>query len=147
MSFIASAFAQDAAAAAAQQPSALAGIMPILLILVVFYFLLIRPQQAKYKQHLAMVTAVAKGDTVVTSGGIVGKVTKVDAENDMLHVEIASGIEVKVIRSTISAMLDADGKPINLNAVAAKADEKKAPAKAKKTPAKKAPAKKADKAA
>lgn len=116
MSLISSAFAQEVATTAAAtgvgEPSALAGFMPIFLILIVFYFLLIRPQQKKYKEHLAVVTSIGKGDTIVTSGGIVGKVTKVDAaEVNHLFVEIADGVEVKVIRHTISAVIDSKNKP------------------------------------
>lgn len=75
------------------------------LIFVIFYFLIIRPQQKKYKQHMAMVSAVERGDKVVTAGGIVGKVTKLDADNGHLAVEIASGVEVKVVASTISNVI------------------------------------------
>lgn len=108
MPFISPAFAQDAAstAAAMGEPSMLGGLLPILLIFVVFYFLLIRPQQKKYKQHQAMVNAVAKGDKIVTSGGVIGTVTKVEAENDIVHVEVAEGVKVKVVRSTIASVLN-----------------------------------------
>lgn len=126
MSLISSAFAQEVAttAAATGEPNVLAGFMPIFLILIVFYFLLIRPQQKKYKDHLAVVTAIGKGDTIVTSGGIVGKVTKVDTDPQALFVEIADGVEVKVIRHTVSAVIDSKNKP-----------EPKTPAKKEKTPA------------
>jgi len=103
MLFISDAFA--AAPAATAEPSALAGLMPILLIGVVFYFFIIRPQSKKYKDHVAMVNSVAKGDKIVTSGGVIGVVSKVDAEKDMLHVEIADGVKVKVVRSTIASVL------------------------------------------
>ena len=72
---------------------------PFILIFVVFYFLLIRPQQQKVKQHREMVENLRKGDEVVTQGGIIGKVTRLtDAE---ASVEVASGVRVKVIKSTI----------------------------------------------
>jgi preprotein translocase subunit YajC len=87
------------------EPSQLAGLMPIILIAVVFYFLIIRPQQKKYKAHVAMVSAIAKGDRIVTSGGMIGTVTKVEAENDTLQVEIAEGVKVKIIRSTVASVL------------------------------------------
>jgi preprotein translocase subunit YajC len=64
------------------------------------YFLMIRPQQKRLKDHQAMVAAVRRGDTVVTSGGIIGKVTKVDDQE--LQVEIAEGVKIKVVRSTVS---------------------------------------------
>ncbi len=73
---------------------------PFILIIVVFYFLLIRPQQNRMKAHREMVEALRKGDEVVTSGGLIGKVTKV-ADNEAT-VEISEGVRVKVIKSTIS---------------------------------------------
>ena len=75
------------------------------LIFLIFYFLLIRPQQKKMKQHRAMVEALRRGDQVVTSGGIVGKVSKVQ-EDGMVEVEIADGVKVKVVRHTISQVLN-----------------------------------------
>ncbi|MBM3618853.1 MAG: preprotein translocase subunit YajC [Alphaproteobacteria bacterium] len=142
MSLISSAFAQEVAAttaAAAGEPNVLAGFMPIFLILIVFYFLLIRPQQKKYKDHLAVVTAIGKGDTIVTSGGIVGKVTKVDAADaNALFVEIADGVEVKVIRHTVSAVIDSKNKPEPKTPAAKK--EKTPAAATKASPKKKASA-------
>ena len=75
-------------------------ILPFLLIFVIMYFLIIRPQQRRLKEHREMVAALRRGDTVVTGGGLIGKVTKV--EDDELQVEIAQGMRVKVIRSTIT---------------------------------------------
>ncbi len=75
-------------------------IMPFLLIFVIMYFLIIRPQQKRLKDHREMVAAVRRGDKVVTGGGPIGKVTKVD-ENE-LQVELAQGMKVKVVRSTIT---------------------------------------------
>ncbi len=96
------AFAQTAAPSAG---AALAQFLPIILIFVIFYFLLIRPQQRKMKEHKAMVEALRRGDQVVTSGGIVGKVFKVN-EDGMVEVEIADGVKVKVIRHTITQVLN-----------------------------------------
>jgi preprotein translocase subunit YajC len=101
-------FATPAFAQAADAPGAgavFAQFLPILLIFVIFYFLLIRPQQQKMKQHRAMVEALRRGDQVVTSGGIVGKVSKVQ-EDGMVEVEIAEGVKVKVVRHTISQVLN-----------------------------------------
>lgn len=95
--FISSAWAQDAAAG---QPGLLEGLLPIVLIFVVFYFLLIRPQQKRAKEHRNMVEALGVGEEVLTSGGILGKITKVD--DQWLRVEVAKGIEVSVARSTVS---------------------------------------------
>ena len=69
------------------------------------YFLLIRPQQKKVKQHQAMVAAVRKGDQIVTAGGLIGKITKVNADNEV-EVEISSGVKVKVVQHTISQVLN-----------------------------------------
>lgn len=77
--------------------------MPILLIFVIMYFLMIRPQQKKVKEHKAMVAALRRGDQVVTSGGMIGKVTKV-GEGE-LEVEIAQNVRVKVVRATITQVL------------------------------------------
>ena len=81
----------------------LISLMPLLLIFVVFYFLLIRPQQKKMKQHRELISALKRGDRVLTAGGIIGSVVKVeDAE---LLVEIAKDVRVRVARSTISDVL------------------------------------------
>ena len=69
------------------------------------YFLMIRPQQKKVKQHQAMVAAVRKGDQIVTAGGLIGKVTKVNTDNEV-EVEISSGVKVKVVQHTISQVLN-----------------------------------------
>ena len=76
----------------------------LLVIFAIMYFLLIRPQQKKVKQHRAMVEALRKGDTVVTQGGLIGKVTRVKAENE-LEVEVANGVKVRVVQSTIQSVL------------------------------------------
>lgn len=88
-----------AQASASTTTAMIMNIAPIALVFVVFYFLLIRPQQQRLKAHQAMIAAVARGDTVVTSGGIVGKVTKVDETE--VAVEIAQNVVIKVIKHTI----------------------------------------------
>ena len=75
-------------------------LIPTMLIIGIMYFLMIRPQQKRLKDHQAMVAAVRRGDTVVTSGGIIGKVAKVDDQE--LQIEIAEGVKIKILRSTIS---------------------------------------------
>jgi preprotein translocase subunit YajC len=82
----------------------LISLMPLLLIFVVFYFLLIRPQQKKMKQHRDMIGALKRGDRVVTGGGIIGTVVKLEEDNTLL-VEIAKDVRVRVARSTISDLL------------------------------------------
>ncbi len=81
-------------------------IIPLLLIFAIMYFLLIRPQQKKLKEHQAMVAALRRGDRVITQGGVVGKVTKVKDDDNEIEVEIASGVNVRVVRSTIATVLN-----------------------------------------
>jgi preprotein translocase subunit YajC len=89
----------------------LVGILPWVFIFVIFYVLMIRPQQRRVKEHQAAIAAVKKGDEVVTAGGIRGRVTKVaDAEAE---VEIAQGVKVRVVKSTISQVLSPTAKPAN----------------------------------
>jgi len=97
---IPSAYAQ---AAGAPQPNMIMQLLPLILIFVVFYFLLIRPQAKRAKEHKAMVAALSVGDEVVTSGGILGKVTEVS--DQFLTVEVAEGVRVKVQRHTVSGLL------------------------------------------
>jgi len=84
---------------------------PFLLIIVVFYFLLIRPQQQRAKDLQKAITAVKKNDTVVTAGGIIGKVTRVD--DNEVELEIASGVRIKVIRATLAEVRSFGTKPAN----------------------------------
>ncbi len=101
--FATPAFAQAAGSAGAG--SAFASFVPLVLIFAIMYFLLIRPQQKKVKEHRAMVEALRRGDQVVTAGGIVGKVVKV-AEDGIVEVEIADGVKVKVVRHTITQVMN-----------------------------------------
>jgi preprotein translocase subunit YajC len=78
--------------------------LPLVLIFVVFYFLLIRPQQKRAKEHKAMLSALRRGDRVVTGGGIIGTVAKVVGD-DEVAVDIAEGTRVRVLRSTITTVL------------------------------------------
>ncbi len=84
---------------------ALNALFPIILIFVVFYFLLIRPQQRKVKQHREMLGMVKRGDRVLTGGGIIGTVTRVK-DNDELVLEIADGVKVSVMRGTLSDVIN-----------------------------------------
>jgi preprotein translocase subunit YajC len=84
--------------------SAIAQFIPLILIFGIMYFLLIRPQQKKVKEHAAMVSALRRGDQVVTQGGILGKVVKVKEDGEV-EVEIADGVKVRVIQSTIATVL------------------------------------------
>ncbi len=91
------------AQAAAQQPSMLASFIPLILIFLIFYFLLIRPQQKKQKEHKVLLASIQRGDEILSSGGIIGKVIKVD--NDKLTVEISKGVNVTIIRSTVADVI------------------------------------------
>jgi preprotein translocase subunit YajC len=100
---------------ASAQPSGmttfLVQIFPFLLIFVIFYMLVLRPQNRKLSDHRATIAAVKKGDDVITGGGIRGKVTKVT--DDEAEVEIAQGVKIRVIKSTISQVLSPSTKPAN----------------------------------
>ncbi|MFK7865899.1 MAG: preprotein translocase subunit YajC [Alphaproteobacteria bacterium] len=84
--------------------------LPLILIFVVFYFLLIRPQQKKQKAHKEKVNAVQKGDYILLAGGMYGRVTRIDGDSDCL-VELAPGIEVRVLKQTLLDVIDKDKAP------------------------------------
>lgn len=81
-------------------------LVPLILIFGIMYFLLIRPQQKKLKEHQQMVAALRRGDQVITQGGLMGKVTKVKDDSNEIEVEIASGVNVRVVRSTIATVVN-----------------------------------------
>ncbi len=86
--------------------------LPLVLIFVIFWFLLIRPQQKRMKDHKAKIDAVKKGDQIVTGGGLVGKVVRVD--DVYVDVELAPGMKVKAVRGTLSDVVDPmTAKPAN----------------------------------
>lgn len=104
--FISEAFAQAAPAATGAPDSflgSLGSMLPLVLMFVVLYFVMIRPQMKRQKEHKAMIDALAKGDEVVTGGGLLGKVAKMG--ETFVHVEVASGVEVQVQRSAIVQVL------------------------------------------
>jgi preprotein translocase subunit YajC len=105
--FITEAYAQSGVADAG--PSMFLQFAPILLIFVIMYFLILRPNQQKQRQHREMVANVRRGDTVVTSGGLIGKVAKVD--DSEVQVELAEGVRVRIVRSMI-AEVRAKGEPV-----------------------------------
>ena len=104
-----------AATAGAAAPTGAAGAFvsfaPLLLIFVIFWFLLIRPQQRLMKQHRAMVDAVKKNDTAVTTGGLIGKVTRVDEAE--VELEIAANVRVRVVKGMLSDVRPHGAKPAN----------------------------------
>jgi preprotein translocase subunit YajC len=103
--FISSAFAQTAPAAAAggDMQSTLMSMLPLLLMFAVLYFVMIRPQMKKQKEHRAMIEALAKGDEIVTAGGLLGKVSKIG--DAYIGVELASGVEVQMQRNAVVQVL------------------------------------------
>lgn len=97
-------FATPAYAQAAGAGGGASFLIPMILIFGIMYFLMIRPQQKKIKEHQNMVQALRRGDQVVTQGGLIGKVVKVKEDNE-LEVELAQGIKVRVVQSTIAQVL------------------------------------------
>jgi preprotein translocase subunit YajC len=85
-------------------------LLPFVLIFVIMYFLILRPQQKKTRDHQELVKNLRRGDTVITSGGLVGKVTKV-VDDDQIEVEIADGVRVRQVRSMVSGVR-AKGEPV-----------------------------------
>lgn len=98
-----------AAGASAEAPPAWLQFLPLVAMGAIFWFLILRPQMRQQKEHRAKVAAVKKGDQVLTGGGIVGKVTRVD--DTYADVEIAQGVKVKVLKTTISDVVLPNGAP------------------------------------
>ena len=105
--FISSAFAQTAPAATAAAggsfQDSLMSMLPLVLMFCVLYFVMIRPQMKKAKEHKTMVDALAKGDEVVTAGGMLGKVAKLGDSN--LSLEVAEGVEIQIQRTAVAQVL------------------------------------------
>jgi preprotein translocase subunit YajC len=97
-------FISDALAAApAQQPDPIMSFLPLVLIFVVFYFLLIRPQTKRAKEHKQMVENLAKGDEVVTNGGLLGRIT--DVGENFVQLKVADNVEVKIQKQAIATLM------------------------------------------
>lgn len=108
--FISEVFAADATN---NVSASVASFIPLILIFVVFYFLIIRPNHKKLKEHRRMIDQIKRGDTVITSSGIIGEVNKVDEVNAQLTLEIAPKIEIKILKSAISEILNKEiQKPV-----------------------------------
>jgi preprotein translocase subunit YajC len=99
--FITQAFAQDAAAQTPGSSDMLISFLPFVAIFAILYFLMIRPQQRRLKDHRAMVSNLRRGDSIVMTGGLIGKIDKLIDENEAV-LEIGEGIKVRVVRSLIS---------------------------------------------
>jgi preprotein translocase subunit YajC len=117
--FITEAYAQAAGGAGADpMGGAFMQLIPLVLIFVVFYFLLIRPQQQARKRHVEVVAALKRGDVIVTSGGLIGKVKSV--AEDEVRVELGPNVEVRVVRGTIAEVRSkTDPAPANDSKAAA----------------------------
>ncbi|NRF66695.1 preprotein translocase subunit YajC [Aquincola sp. S2] len=100
--FISEAFAQTAPAAGGDS-SGLMSLLPLVLMFVVLYFIMIRPQMKRQKEHKSMIEALAKGDEVVTSGGLIGRISKIG--DSFVHVEVANGVELQMQRSAVVQVL------------------------------------------
>jgi preprotein translocase subunit YajC len=98
-----------AAGAAAEAPPAWIQFMPLVAMGLIFWFLIIRPQMRQQKEHRNKIAAIKKGDQVVTGGGLVGKVVKVDEH--YAEVELAQGVKVRAVKSTISDIISPTGAP------------------------------------
>jgi preprotein translocase subunit YajC len=109
--FATPAFAQSAGAPAPGVAGQILGIAPLVLIFIAFYFLMIRPQQKRMKVLQTALANIKKNDTVVTAGGLVGKVTRV--EDRHVEVEIAPNVRVRVVKATIAEVTPLGGKPAN----------------------------------
>jgi preprotein translocase subunit YajC len=101
--FISSAFAQSAPAAGGDMQSTLMSMLPLALMFVVLYFVMIRPQMKKQKEHAAMIAALAKGDEVITGGGLLGKVSKMG--DTFIGLEVSPGVDIQVQRSAVIQVL------------------------------------------
>ena len=84
------------------------GLMPIILVMIIFYFLLIRPQQKRAKQHKEMLSALKRGDKIVTNGGLTGTIIKAVDDSETIEVEIAKDVKVNVVRTMIADVRDKD---------------------------------------
>jgi preprotein translocase subunit YajC len=109
--FATPAHAATAGAASSGTAAFMANVLPLLLIFVIFWFLLIRPQQRRMKMHKAMIEAVKKNDVAVTTGGLIGKVTRVDEGE--VELEIAPNVRVKVVKSMLGEVRPHGTKPAN----------------------------------
>jgi preprotein translocase subunit YajC len=109
--FSSPAYASAGAASSGGTAALLVQFAPLLFIFVIFYFLLIRPQSRRVKEHRDMIGAVKRNDTAVTSGGLIGKVTKVDEAE--VELEVASGVRVRIVKTMLSEVRPHGAKPAN----------------------------------
>ncbi len=101
-SLVSIACAEDNSDVSANQASSWTSVVPLLMIMVVFFFLVIRPQQKKIKEHRNMLCSLKKGEKVTTSGGIIGIITRIDNDNNVVSLDIAENVNIKIKREFIS---------------------------------------------
>ncbi len=109
MTFISEVRAQETATDATTAPQeafSFTSFVPLVLIFAIFYFLIIRPQSKKIKEHQAMVNALKRGDKVITTGGIIGVITRIDEKEELAEIEIADGVTIKIVRGHVSQLVD-----------------------------------------
>lgn len=111
--FVTPAYAQGPAASGGGIMELASSFIPIILLIAIFWLLIFRPQQKRMKAHQAMLSSIKRGDTIVTNGGIVGKVIKA-VENEDLEIEISQGVKIKVVRGMI-ADVRTKAEPVNDN--------------------------------
>ncbi|NSX83745.1 preprotein translocase subunit YajC [Wolbachia endosymbiont of Atemnus politus] len=109
--FISEVFAADAASNASSVGASFVSFVPLILVSVVIYFFIIRPNHKRLKEH-RKINQVKRGDTVITSGGIIGEVNKVDEVNALYVIEIAPKVEIKVLKSAISEVLNKEAQKV-----------------------------------
>lgn len=101
------AFADEVATTSGQMSqNSFASFIPLILLFVIFYFFIIRPQTKKHKEQQNLINSAKKGDKVVVAGGLIGKITKVSSDSNILEVEIAKGTQIQALKSSIVSMAD-----------------------------------------
>lgn len=103
-------YAQESGVAAPEQGFSIASFVPLLLIFAVFYFLIIRPQNKKMKEHQKMVSELKTGNKVITNSGIIGTIKAIDKKEDILEVEIADDVNIKILRNFVSELVKKEEK-------------------------------------
>jgi preprotein translocase subunit YajC len=124
MFLISTALAADGTANVANAPSAFANFLPLILIFGVFYFMMIRPQIKKQKDHQEMLNNLKRGDKIVTTGGIIGSIIKIEEDIGIVNLEIAPNVRVRIIKSAISDRMDNTVSPENPIKAEAKEEKK-----------------------
>ncbi|QIT36603.1 preprotein translocase subunit YajC [Wolbachia endosymbiont of Brugia pahangi] len=123
--FISEVFAADAASNVSSIGAPFANFIPLILICIVFYFFIVRPNHKKLKEHRKMIDQIKRGDIVVTSGGIMGEVNKVDEANAQLIIEIAPKVEIKVLKTAISEVSNKETQTKSIEKGQTEKDSKK----------------------